>query len=340
MSIAMDFVKNIKVGVSIGDTLDSHGKGVTSSDLPEKAETLWGNPVITKELIDSILASGFNLIRLPVTWSQHIIMGPEYKIQDAWMARIKEVVDYAYSQGAYVILNLHHESWNFPYYDNQDAACYIMKCVWGQICEVFADYDEHLIFEAQNEPRKIGTEVEWNGGDQEGWDVVNATNFAFLETVRAAKGYNPARFVMLPGYGANCKVGTHHIDLPEGDDRVIISVHAYEPYEFCLQIPGRDVWNHDTEVIDWLMNDLKTMYIDKEVPVIIGEFGAMNKNGNEDERTEWVKYYTNAAAAVSIPCVWWDNARFEGPGENFGLFNRYDYKVVYPKIVKALTEKQ
>lgn len=336
MSNAMDFVKNIKVGISIGNTLDSTDAGLPRNAAPSAFETAWFNPVITQGLVDAMLKSGFNLIRVPVSWTNHLGPEPDFIIEKSWLDRIQEVVDYAYKKGAYVILNLHHEDWNYPYYDNCDAACRKMRAVWGQICARFADYDEHLIFEAQNEPRKVGTELEWNGGDREGWEVVNLTNRACLETVRGAGGCNPERYVMLPGYAANCTVGVSHIEAPE-DKRVIISVHAYEPYEFALQIPGRKNWNHDTGAIDRLMKTLKELFIDKGVPVIIGEFGAMNKDGNEDERAEWVKYYVGAAATIGVPCAWWDNGLFEGEGELFGLFNRQDYSVVYPKVLAGLT---
>lgn len=335
MSEAMDFVKNIRVGISIGNTLDATNADLPRDAAPSAFETAWFNPVITEELVDTILKTGFNLIRIPVSWTNHLGPEPDFIIEKSWMDRVQEVVDYAYKRKAYIILNLHHEDWNYPYYDNCDAACRKIKALWSQICERFADYDEHLIFEAQNEPRKIGTELEWNGGDEEGWEVVNTTNRAFLETVRSGGGNNPKRYVMIPGYGANCKVGIRHIAVPE-DPKVMISVHAYEPYEFALQIPGRSTWNHDTAEIDLLMKTLKELYTDKGIPVIIGEFGAMNKDNNEEERAEWVKYYVNAAAEVGVPCVWWDNGLFEGEGELFGLFNRHDCTCAYPKVLAEL----
>lgn len=337
MSRGIEFTDQIKVGLSIGNTLDAFNDKLPADCDPARIETCWGNPVITKEYVQAVLNAGFNIIRIPVSWRKNIGPAPEYKIREKWMARVKEVVDYAYDLGAFVILNVHHEDWNYPYYDNQEKACDEMVKVWTQIAETFADYDDRLIFEAQNEPRKIGTPVEWNGGDQEGWDVVNATNLAFLNTIRNCGGKNAERYLMIPGYGANCKVGIHHIDVPK-DDKIIISVHAYEPYEFALEIPGRDTWNHDTEVIDKLMKELNELYISKGVPVIIGEFGAMEKHGNEAERAEWVAYYVKEARKIHVPCVWWDNALFQGGGELFGLFDRQNGKIAYPSVVKALME--
>lgn len=336
MNMAIDFMKQLKVGMSIGDTLDAFDDKLDLSSDSLITETCWGNPVITFELLDAILAKGFRVIRFPVTWRKHIGPAPEYKIDDAYLKRVSSLVKYAYEKGAYIILNLHHEDWNYPYYDNKDAATTKIKAVWFQLCAEFAELDEHLIFEAQNEPRKIDTPLEWNGGDQEGWDVVNATNHAFVETVRNASGYNKTRYLMLPGYAANCTVGIRHIELP-ADDRIMVSVHAYEPWDFCLNIQGRKEWNHDTQVIDSLTEELKERFISKGIPVVIGEFGAMNKE-NDPDRVEWVKYYTRKMKSIGVPCVWWDNAVFQGKGEKFGLFNRNTYEPVFPEVLEALLD--
>lgn len=335
MQTAIDFVKQIKVGISIGDTLDAFHPALPVDAPTEKSETAWGKPVITEELVDAILKTGFNLIRIPVTWSGHIYE-EDFRIEENWLKRVREVVDYAYKKGAFVILNLHHESWNYPYYENREAACSKMRSIWKQLADTFSDYDEHLIFEAQNEPRKVGTELEWNGGDKEGWDVVNATNLAFVETIRSCGGFNPSRYLMLPGYAANCHIAIEHIEVPK-DNRIIISVHAYEPYDFALKIDGRSRWNKDTAVIDTIMGRLKELYTDKGIPVIIGEFGAMNKE-NEEERAAWVRYYLDKAKEIHVPCVWWDNGCFTGNGEKFGLFHRLDYHVIYRKVVEELTK--
>lgn len=334
---AMDIVKDMRIGWNIGNTLDSTRTDLARTDQPYKFETAWGNPKVTQELIDAVLDAGFNVIRVPVSWTNHIGPAPDYTITQSWMERVKEVVDYAYDKGAYVIANVHHEDWNYPYHDNIERASAEMEAVWAQIAEVFQDYDEHLIFEGQNEPRKIGTPLEWNGGDAEGWEVVNQTNKVFISTVRASGGSNPYRMLMIPGYGANCTVGIRHVEVPENDNRVIISVHAYEPYDFALKPDGRSAWNHDTTAIDNLMNDLKTLFVDKGIPVIIGEFGAMNRE-NEPERSQWAAYYVGAAKKIGVPCIWWDNGLFEGDGERFGLFDRNTYACTYPELLDALMQ--
>ena len=329
----MNITKNMRAGISIGNTLDSTEKNISPKEPTQVFETAWGNPVITQELVDTYIAAGINVIRIPVTWTGHFGEAPECKISDNWMKRVKEVVDYAYNRGVYVILNLHHEDFNYPYYDNKESACEKIEALWRQIAAVFADYDEHLIFEGQNEPRKIGTPYEWNGGDEEGWDVVNATNRVFVDTIRSCGGHTPQRYLMIPGYAANCTVGIRHVEVP-ADDRIIVSVHAYEPYDFALNTEGRNDWQHDTANIDKLMSDLNELFISRNIPVIIGEFGAMSKD-NEADRAEWVEYYTRAAKCIGIPCLWWDNGLFEGEGERFGLFDRYTYQCRYPRVLEG-----
>lgn len=328
----MELVKEMKIGWNLGNTLDAVGnqKG------PE-TERVWGNPKTTQEMIDAVIDQGFNVIRIPVTWGSHMGEAPEYEVWPAWMDRVQEVVDYAYNRGVYVIINLHHEGWHFPSEENKEAASQQLMALWTAIATRFRDYDEHLIFEALNEPRKTGTSVEWNGGDKEGRDVVNDFNQVFVDAVRATGGNNTIRNLMVPGYAASSNdTALKGIVLPQ-DDHLIVSVHAYIPYDFALNTAGRSTWNNDTKDIDHLMELLDELFLSKGVPVIIGEFGALNKD-NEEERAQWARYYVSKAREYGIPCIWWDNNAFNGDGENFGLLNRRRLTFPYPDLLKALIE--
>lgn len=335
---AKDVVSEMKIGWSLGNTLDSTNTSALKESAPRVWETCWGNPETTKELIKTVTDRGFNVIRIPVSWGDHLLVAEDYKIVDSWMDRVQEVVDYAYEEGVYVILNIHHEEWHMPYYDNQEQAAHILERVWTQIADRFKDYDEHLLFEGMNEPRKKGTEWEWNGGDQEGWDVVNHLNSVFIDTIRNSGGNNPYRILMIPGYAANCWEGIKHVEVPEDDNKIIVSVHAYEPYNFALNITGTKVWNKDTWNIDAIMKSLDDLFISKGIPVVIGEFGAMYKDDpkNLEERAAWAEYYVRAAKKIGVPCCWWDNGSFEGDGELFGLIDRETYEWKYEAVVDGL----
>lgn len=327
-----ELVKEIKIGWSLGNTLDSTGgSGVDS-------ETSWGNIVTTKEMMTAVKDAGFNIVRIPTTWGIH--MDENNIVDEAWMDRVQEVVDYAYSQDMFVILNIHHEEWHDPYYETEAESTEKLKALWTQIGTRFAGYDEKLIFEGLNEPRKRNTSLEWNGGDDEGHEVVNNFNAAFVETIRGLGGNNAKRHLMIPGYAASSTASAlKAIKIPEGDDKIIVSVHAYIPYAFALSddLTARSFSPDDTSANDiiYLMDSLKTNFIDKGTPVIIGEFGARNK-ANEEIRGEWATFYVSQAKAIGVPCLWWDNGAFTGTGENFGILNRSSCTWEYPSVVEGL----
>ncbi len=327
---SMELVSNMKIGWNLGNTMDATGgKGLSS-------ETSWGAPVTTQEMIDEVLAQGFNVIRIPITWQGHFGEGPDYIIDEEWLNRVQEIVDYAYYRGAYVIINMHHEDWHFPSEENKEAASEILRALWTQIANRFIDYNERLIFEGLNEPRKKGTEWEWNGGDAEGQAVVNHFMQVFVDTVRATGGNNELRHLMICGYAASSsEMPMRAIEIPD-DDKIIVSVHAYTPYDFALNTTGTSEWKYTTE-IDQLMAKINIIFVSKGIPVIIGEFGALNKD-NEQDRATWAKVYLTTAVNADIPCVWWDNSAFNGSGENFGLIDRKKLTWPYPDLLRALLD--
>lgn len=327
---SVDLVAGMKIGWNLGNTLDAiGGVGIMS-------ETSWGNPKTKQEMIDKILEAGFNVVRIPVTWDGHFGEAPEYKIHDIWLARVKEVVDYAYNQGAYVILNTHHEEWYMPTEENKEANAQQIAALWTQIAAYFENYDERLIFEGLNEPRLRGTSKEWSG-DETASQVINYWEQVFVDAVRATGGNNELRHLMITGYAASSsKSNLALIQLPE-DDKLIVSVHAYTPYNFALNTEGTSTWdiNKDKYDIDYLMKTINDLFISKGIPVIIGEFGAMNKE-NEDERVEWATYYLTKAREIGVPCVWWDNNVYSGTGEKFGLLDRRNLTYPYPELLEAM----
>ena len=255
-------------------------------------------------------------------------MSDDYTVDSAWMNRVREVVDYGIDNGMYVILNTHHEEWYFPNNENKEQDIEQLKALWTQIAEEFKGYDEHLIFEGLNEPRLRGTGKEWTGGDQESRDVVNEYEQVFYDTVRASGGNNDKRCLMITPYAASSDANVMRaLKLPnENDEHLIISVHAYLPYSFALDTKGTDQFDAATDggVIDGLFQNLDSIFLSKKIPVIVGEYGSVNKDFNVGERVECVTYYLNKAEEYGVPCVWWDNNAFVSNGENFGLLERTD----------------
>ena len=192
-----------------------------------------------------------------------------------------------------------------------------------------------------NEPRVRNSDEEWNGGSDATREVVNKLDADFVSTIRSLDGNNKLRHLMIPGYAASSsEVALKALKIPENDDKLIVSVHAYIPYNFALSDNKRsNKWvackEGFTNDIDNLADMLKTLFTDKGQAVIIGEFGARSKD-NEKYRAEWAKYYVTKMKTVGVPCVWWDNGAFTGSGELFGLFDRRNLEWRYPLLKDAL----
>lgn len=341
-----ELVKEMGVGWNLGNTLDATAKGL-------EAETTWQGDITTKEMVDLLKNSGFNVLRLPVTWEGH--MDADSKIDKEWMDRVEEIVNYGLDNDMFVILNIHHEEWHFPSYENAEAAKEKLAKVWTQIAERFKNYDEHLIFEGLNEPRKKGTAVEWTGGDKEGWDVVNQFNQVFVDTVRNTGGNNLKRHLMVPSYAASSSSNAMKaFVMPtyngQKDDKIIVSVHAYTPYSFALDMKGTHDWSvdnpNDTKPIDQVFNDIQMYYQYEGYAVIIGEWGTENKidmdasTDNLEARVAHAEYYVSKAKEYGVPCIWWDNNHYfsaTNNGETFGIMNRVEPSWRFPELVEKIT---
>lgn len=338
---AKELVSDMQIGINLGNTLDAFN-GNEVSDKGLSTETCWGNPKATHEMIDAIKAQGFNTIRIPVTWHDHL--DKSYNINSDWMKRVKEVVDYAADNDMYIILNTHHDNVIYAVAESsksdkkyKEAEKNLLK-IWSQIAEVFKDYDEHLIFESMNEPHDDASPKAWTGGTAAEQAAVNKFNAAFTELVRKSGGNNKYRFLMLPSYGASPSDNAlNAVKLPD-DDRIILSVHAYTPYYFAMDGNGSSKFtDSDRKELDNMFKLLNDKFVKKGVPVVIGEMGATNKN-NLSDRLEWVKYYVKNARKYNITCVWWDNGGFNVGEENFGIFNRRNCSFTYKDIADALVE--
>jgi len=332
-----ELVKELTIGWSLGNTLDATCfDTIDYNKNPIASETCWGAPKTTQALYDKLAELGFNTFRIPTTWSGHIGGAPDYKINEQWMKRVHEIVDYALNTGGYAILNVHHETWNYTFNKNLQNAKTVLAAIWKQIAAEFANYDEHLIFEGLNEPRKVGDPVEWSG-DQEGYNVVNELNEHFIKTIRATGGNNALRHLMIPPYAAGViDQSLNTFKVPRDDNKIIVSLHSYSPYNFALNNGAGAVSNfYDGSEIDWVMNTINQRFLSQNIPVIIGEFGAMSRN-NEADRARWAEYYVKKATSIGVPCILWDNAYYKGTGERFGAIDRSTLQLVFPDYVNAL----
>ena len=330
---AFEITENMKIGWNLGNTLDAKAGDEDGNELAHagvESETSWGCPKANQQLFDSLKAKGFNTVRVPTTWFQHL--DENNNIDPAWMARVKEVVDYGIKNDMYVILNVHHENWinrsDFANaYDQMQPK--LMK-IWTQIATEFKDYDQHLIFECMNEPRAVATNHEWWAAEAvPECDVINKLEHDFVDLIRGMDGpYSKTRLLMLPGYCASAeKQFLEAIDVPD-DDFVAISVHAYTPYDFTMSTKVEDhsvfAGTKYSQQLSDILSGIRQTFIEKDIPVVIGEMGTSNFN-NTQARVDWTTQYFTTTKKYGIPCCLWDNntvSNPKDPGECHGYINR------------------
>jgi endoglucanase len=325
-------------------------------DAPE-GETAWGNPEITVGLINAVAAAGFDLVRIPVTYSLRTGAGPDYVIEASYLQRIAEVVDWVTSAGMLALINIHHDgadayggevewlslndSTGAITDANNQAVQARFVALWTQIASHFQPYGEALLFESMNEIHDG-----YDAPDPQYYTIINNLNQAFVDTVRGTGGNNVMRHLVVPGYNTNIDYTLQGFVAPTDPtpNHLILSVHYYDPWSFAGEgstntwgagQPGADTWGQE-DFVRTQFDALSNTFVSAGLPMIIGEYGAVHQTGYEDYRRYYMEYVTRAAVERGIVPVYWDNGSQESGAEAFGLFNRNTNEVLYPNILEAM----
>ncbi len=340
------FVQNLRAGWGLGNTFDAHADHFSGN--PLDLEGYWCRVKTTQEMIRTLHQAGFSSIRIPVSWHNHV--NEAFEIDKDWMDRIQTVVDWCMEEGMYVILNTHHDEGDAYFYPDSahlESSKRYLTAVWSQIAERFADYDEHLIFESMNEPRPKGTDVEWVFDPSspvcvDCAETINLLNQCFVDTVRASSSQNATRFLLVPGYCASADGALADVfRLPDDtiENHILVEVHAYTPYDFALNRNGTSKFSadkpSDRSSVAGFMNKLYDKFVSNGIPVVIDEYGALDKHNLQD-RVDFFAWYVASATARHMPCFVWDNNFFQGNGECFGFFDRASLSFPYPEIISAI----
>lgn len=335
---AVECVANMKIGWNVGNSLDSTGSWIDKSNM-KNFETAWGNPLITKQLMQVVKENGFQAVRVPVTYLDK--MDENGTVDEQWLARVKEVVDYVLDEGLYCIINVHHdtgggsEAWlraDGEMYENGMSERYAY--LWEQIATYFQDYDERLLFESFNEI--LDKNSNWGGSKKENYEVVNKLNQLFVDTVRKTGGNNAQRNIIVLTYGASSagsQVNGFQVPEDSAENHLIAEVHIYDPSKFCN---GEDAtWDEEDEkALDKIFKRLNEKIITAQgVPMIIGEFGSQDKFKTDEytaERAEYAAYFVKTAKQYGITCFWWDD------GGSMKIFERRTSKPWCQPVIDAL----
>lgn len=337
---SQQLVEDMTFGWNLGNTLDvcqadrdGDGKINEHVEAGEKVdETLWGNPKATKELFTSLKKNGVNAVRIPVTWRDH--MDSDGNIDREWMDRVQQVVDYAYSQGMYVIINVHHDGGGDPKFgawiieeSQKDYNTFLKKYknVWKQIAERFKNYSDYLIFESMNE---VGFDTLYNKNKADAYNLINKINQDFVDIIRATGGNNAKRHLLIAGYYTDIERTCDSLYKMPDDKagRCILSVHYYTPWDFCT-CDIKHTWGTKSEVrqMETLIGKMKKNFVDKGIPVIIGEYAA--SGSDLSSCIFFIEKLNKLCSDYGIATFIWDNGR---------QVNRKTYKWRTPQYLEAL----
>ena len=295
---SVSFAKALKCGWDLGGSLDACN---TALEMPDLWDRAWGHPSVTKDLIHSIRQKGFTSIGIPVTLYRRFDENT-FKIDEAFLKRVKEVVDWAMDEGFYVLVDIHHDSqyWLNKWDGNTSSREY--KCfvsLWTQFAKAFRDESDHLAFITINEP-VFDSSVKRSVSDQQMLDTLNK---AALDAIRSTGGNNRKRMVALP---------TIHMDVTEqecqalasfikklNDPYVVADVHYYAEWYFSVNF-GVTMFEEKNgranlsakDDLERTFERLKRIFIQENIGVFFGEYGLLGNDVNHDvvQRGEKLKY--------------------------------------------------
>ena len=369
---AWTMMQTLGPGWNLGNQLDAYINWESERrDYPD--ETCWGNQKATQATFDGVKAAGFKSVRIPVTWLRMIGPAPDYRIDGNWMGRVAEIVGYAHNAGLQVIVNTHHDEnhgsdthWLDIKNAAKDATLNAtvkdaIKAVWTQIAEQFKDCGDWLILEGFNELNDggWGWSPEFRADPTKQCGILNEWNQVFVDAVRATGGNNATRWLGVPTYAANADY-TAYFTLPaDPAGKLMVSVHYYDPSDYTIGEPQYEEWGHtgtpgkkapygDEDRVREVFGKLWKDYVEKDIPVYVGEYGASMRRKTDTRAWAFYKYYmeyvSKAAKTYGLPCFLWDNGAGGEGREQHGYINHAtgtpmgNAREILDVIVKAWTK--
>ncbi|MDT0595719.1 glycoside hydrolase family 5 protein [Glaciecola petra] len=287
-----EIVAAMGIGINMGNTLDAPDEG----DWALAAQEYY---------FDAYANAGFKNVRIPVTWDAHVSNTSPYDIDEAWLNRVEQIVDWALARDLYVVINAHHEIWLKNGFNSQKQERFL--AIWTQVAERFKDKSLKLIFEILNEP--------------DGMTLVqtDALNIEVLNVIRQS---NPGRAVIYSGNGFTPADAMINAAIPN-DENIIANFHSYDPWPFAGQCTRQ--WGSDQDrqnlrdiyqrVADWSANMNMAVTVN-EYGAAMYDFQAPQNVCNEDDRLAYIKAHVELQKEFGIASSVWDD------GGSFQIYDR------------------
>ena len=352
---AAEVADNMNLGLNLGNTMEAYDatdcatieyewipkKG---SNTPTDYETCWGAVETTQKVIDGIKASGFDTVRIPVFWGNMMENDGTWTINKDYIARVKEIVDYAQNAGLYTVINCHHFDEFIIRRNDLESCKTIFNNLWTQIADYFKDYPYTLVFEGFNEYLG-GDQFNENGelkplNSKAAYELVNSLNQTFVDAVRATGGNNAERVLIVSGYWTNIdKTTSDKFVMPtdSASEKLMVSVHYVDNEKYWTNQIGSQEW---LDYIDTQCDELISAFKEKNIPVFLGETTARYPDSNfasdaiHTDSSECLEIVLDKLTGLGFVPVIWDT--------NDNFYSRTEYKVKNDsdaEVIKKIADK-
>ena len=289
-------VEKMDRGINLGNTLSAPIEGN------------WAPEIYEQYFVD-IKNAGFMNVRIPMdfygirttgTTTQYSVAAntsndyngtiDDYVVDQVYLNRIEEVVNWSLNQGLITIIDFHgaqlkseflytfsdsNTQYTHPTSAKRVADLDKFNSIWNQISNRFKTYSENLLFEIVNEPY-----FEMSANE------MDALNTMIISTIRASGVNNSTRNIIITGGGQNSQNAPQQIsdNVISSDDYLIASFHYYQPFSFTSSSTENNNdfnWGTvaDKNTVNGHFDAVKNWSNSKNIPVTLGEFGADNENG-------------------------------------------------------------
>ncbi|MCD7847024.1 MAG: cellulase family glycosylhydrolase [Oscillospiraceae bacterium] len=336
----MDFVLSMGIGINLGNTMEATNSNGTTV---RSFETAWGSPVITKDIIQGYADAGFGVIRIPVAWSN--MMDDNYNIDEAYIERVQQIVDWVLECGMKAIVNIHWDGgWWDGFSTDKNECMKKYKSIWTQISEAFKDYSLDLMFESMNEEgcwddiwNRYGSST---SGKKKAYELLGEINQTFVDVVRESGGNNELRHLLIAGYATDPDLTCDEMFVLPDDpaNRYAISIHYYAPSTFTVISEdaswgkAQSTWGttSDYKYLNKIMDMIYDTYVANGIPVIIGEYGCTTSNKTDETVREYLTAVCEAAYTRGMCPILWDT-----PG---GFYNRKTCEFTDSELLEEFME--
>ncbi|MDR7210705.1 cellulase family glycosylhydrolase [Flavobacterium piscis] len=324
-STAVELAAKMHLGINFGNTMESQAEGD------------WVSSEITESYVKFVKQIGFNAVRIPCNWHwTHLSDTDKMKIDQEWLDRVHQVVKWCVENDMYVMLNIH---WDGGWLDGninaaeKDLVNAKQKALWEQIATKMRDFDEHLIFAGANEPPAENAAQ---------MAILNSYHQTFIDAVRSTGGKNSYRVLVVQGPKTDSNLTFDLMNTLPVDpvpNKLMVEVHNYTPSTFTIVLDGDVSWgdmvyywgtgNHSTiepernatygeeDVIIDEFQKMKQKFVDKGIPVILGEYASWRRNEagkpipldteKHNQSVEyWATYVTKQAKLHGFVPFWWE----------------------------------